>query len=75
MDDCELMALRNRETARRGQELAELSFHWGSAYRITFEAGAFVAERRDTGARVRCGTAADLHAEILADYHAMPVPR
>jgi hypothetical protein len=74
-DDSREMDRRNRETHRRGQDLAELQYHWGTAYRITFEAGQFCARRRDTGAAVRCGTAAGLHAEILTDYRARPVPR
>jgi hypothetical protein len=74
-DDCRETDRRNREAHRRGLELAGLQYHWGTAYRITFEAGQFCAWRRDTGAAVRHGTAAGLHAEILTDYHARPVPR
>jgi len=73
-DDYE-MDRRARGTHRRGQDLPELQHHRGTAYRITFEAGQFCARRRDTGAAVRCGTAAGLHAEILTDYYARPVPR
>jgi hypothetical protein len=73
--DTREMDRRNRETARRGLELADLQHHWGSAYAITFEAGQYCARRRDTRALVRCGTAAALHEEISIDYRAMPVPR
>jgi hypothetical protein len=74
-DEQREMDIRNREHSRRGRELADLSYHWGTAYRIFFEAGQFVAQRRDTEALVRCGTAAGLHEEIRSDYRAMPVPR
>jgi hypothetical protein len=74
-DSTREMDRRNQETHRRGQELAELHHHWGSAYRITWQAGQFVAERRDDGASVRKATAADLLAELRLDYAVRPVPR
>jgi hypothetical protein len=59
----------------READLADLRWHWDSAYVISYEAGMFVAVRRDNGACVRRGEAEALHLEIAADYRAMPVPR
>ena len=56
--------------------LAELEFHWGSAYHLAVIDGMYTARRRDGEG----GTLADplpegLRLVILADYAAMPVPR
>ena len=59
----------------RAAKLAGLTFHWGDAYAITWEAGQFVARRRDDGSVVRCPEAAGLYDEIRRDYEARPVPR
>lgn len=62
-------------TRIRGAKVAELAYHWGDAYAITWEAGQFVARRRDDGSVVRCPEAAGLYDEIRRDYEARPVPR
>ena len=56
--------------------LAELEFHWGSAYHLAVIDGVYTAQRRDG----KGGTLTDPFPEgmrllILADYAAMPVPR
>ena len=56
--------------------LAELEFHWGSAYHLAVIDGVYTARRRDG----KGGTLTDplpegLRLLILADYAAMPVPR
>ena len=56
--------------------LAELEFHWGSAYHLAVIDGVYTAQRRDS----KGGTLTDplpegLRLLILADYAAMPVPR
>ena len=70
-------------TGARGQvrpvdadALAELEFHWGSAYRLAVTGGRWTARRRDG----KGGTLTDpdpegLRLQILADYAAMRVPR
>jgi hypothetical protein len=68
--------MSNDELMRiRGAELAELSYHWGSAYVVSFEHGMFCARRRDDGSVVRCAEPDDLYDEIRRDYEARPVPR
>ncbi len=68
------MSAEEREASQRGRDLAELRKHWGAAYWLSGQAGQFVAERRDNGARVRKATAAELLAELRLDYAARPVP-
>jgi hypothetical protein len=53
--------------------LAELEFHWGSAYYLAVIDGVYTAQRRDGMG----GTLTDplLRLLILADYTTMPVPR
>jgi hypothetical protein len=56
--------------------LAELEFHWGSAYHLAVTGGICTARRRDG----KGGTLTDrlpegLRLLILADYATMPVPR
>jgi len=63
------------DQCKRAEELADLRWHWGRAYRITAPFGLFRAERRDDGAAVTAVTAGCLKAEIRADYLARPVPR
>lgn len=64
------------QSARTTDEaLALLRWHWGTAYDIRYAWGMFTASRRDNGATVRRPDAEELDAEILADYHAKPVPR
>ena len=56
--------------------LAELEFHWGSAYHLAVIDGVYTAQRRDG----KGGTLTDplpegLRLLVLADYAAMPVPQ
>jgi hypothetical protein len=56
--------------------LAELEFHWGSAYHLTVTDGLWTARRRDgKGGTHTAPTPAGLRLQILADYAAMPVSR
>lgn len=57
-----------------GSDLARLRFGWGHCYIIFSEHGAFVAQRRDTGAMVRAPTADALRKLIQDDHAADPVP-
>ncbi len=65
--------------SRAGEDagpLEELEFHWGEAYHVGRDGGAYIARRRDG----RGGTLANPLPEgllllIRADYAAMPVPR
>jgi len=56
-------------------DLADLRYHWGSAYKITSRNAVFRAVRRDDGSAVTALTADSLRTEIRADYAARPVPR
>lgn len=63
-------------TAARDEDLADLRYHWGSAYdiRVT-EAGIWRAIRRDNGRTIVTACAGDLHTLVVADYVAEPVKR
>ena len=67
--------LEEHEARIRGQQIENLRWHWGEAYKITWTAGAFRATRRDTGTEVSARTAAETHQLIRDDYSANPVPR
>ncbi|HEV2370726.1 MAG TPA: hypothetical protein VGS19_01040 [Streptosporangiaceae bacterium] len=67
--------LQEHQARVRGQQIENLRWHWGEAYKITWAEGAFRATRRDTGAEVSAGTAAEVHQLIRDDYSANPVPR
>ncbi len=57
-------------------ELAELRFHWGSAYDIGADSGVYTARRRDgKGALLTDPVPEGLRLQIQADYEAMPVAR
>jgi hypothetical protein len=58
----------------RGQDIADLRWHWGEAYDITWD-GRFRAVRQDGGGSLDAGTAQELHALIRSDYIRCPVPR
>jgi hypothetical protein len=69
-----------RAVASRAEEnadaLAELRFHWGSAYNIGATRGVFTARRRDgRGAILGDALPEGLRLLIVADYERMPVPR
>jgi hypothetical protein len=56
--------------------LAELEFHWGSAYHLAVLGGAYTARRRDgKGGTLTHPTPEGLRLQIQADYAAMRVPR
>lgn len=55
--------------------LADLQFHWGSAYAIAGAAGCWVARRRDNGRLINAGGPDGLRELLAADYRAEPVPR
>jgi hypothetical protein len=56
--------------------LAELEFHWGSAYHLAVLDGAYTARRRDgKGSTLTHPSPEGLRLQIQADYAAMRVPR
>ena len=56
--------------------LAELEYHWGSAYHLAVIDGACTARRRDgKGSTLTDPAPEGLRLQILADYAAMRVPR
>ena len=67
--------LEEYESRVRGHQLAELRWHWGEAYEITWRNGAFRAIRRDNHAAVSAAEFARIHQLIIDDYAAKPVPR
>ncbi len=57
-------------------DLADLRFHWGSAYLIEHpEPDVWIAVRRDDHGTLRAASAEGLRDRILADYTAHPVSR
>ena len=58
----------------RGMQLADLRWHWGDAYEITW-AGKFRAVRRDNGRALQAESADELRTLIRSDYTRHPVPR
>ena len=58
----------------RGQELADLRWHWDEAYDITWD-GKFRAKRLDDGGELEAGTAAELRELIIRNYSERRVPR
>lgn len=58
------------------RELADLRWHWGSAYLISHPAlDVWLAQRRDTRETLRADMPTALHDAILADYMARKVSR
>jgi hypothetical protein len=58
------------------EPLAELRWHWGSAYLISHPRRAvWLAQRRDDRTVLRAGSAGELLDRIRADYAAHPVSR
>jgi hypothetical protein len=56
--------------------LAELEFHWGSAYHLAVIDGVCTARRRDGKGGTLTGPDPEgLRLQILADYAALRVPR
>jgi hypothetical protein len=58
----------------RGMQLADLGWHWGEPYEITW-AGEFRAIRRDNGRALQAESAEELRTLIRSDYTRRPVPR
>jgi hypothetical protein len=58
----------------RGRQLADLRWHWGDAYEITW-AGRFHAWRRDDGAVLSARSSEELRELIRCDYGHRPVAR
>ncbi len=55
--------------------LGDLRWHWGGAYVITGTLGCWRARRRDDGRVLTADDPEKLHAAIVEDYTAKPVPR
>ena len=55
--------------------LADLQWHWGSAYLITGAAGHWVAQRRDNGQMLAASGPDGLRELIIEDYAVQPVSR
>ena len=55
--------------------LADLQWHWGSAYKITRAAGHWIAQRRDNGRTISASSPDGLRELIIEDYAAQPVSR
>jgi hypothetical protein len=64
-----------RVDKRHEAELAELRFHWDTAYMISLHRGVWIAARRDDGTALTASSASELWRKIRADYRARPVPR
>lgn len=59
----------------RPPTLAELRYHWGSAYGIDVDWGRWTARRRDGLGTLSAASAEELRRLIIADYTARRVPR
>jgi hypothetical protein len=56
--------------------LADLRWHWGSAYLITRpEPGIWIAQRRDSSGTLRAADPGKLLLRIRDDYARQPIPR
>lgn len=65
----------DHEARQRSHQLANLRFHWGEAYEITWQDGSFRAARRDDGSPLWAMSYRDITDLITEDYVARPVPR
>ena len=65
---------RDHLSRLRGQELADLRWHWDEAYEITWD-GKFRAKRLDDGGELEADTAAELKELIIRNYSERRVPR
>jgi len=63
------------EAGLTAHDIAELRFHWGEAYKITWSDGRFRAERLDGLGHLEAATKAGLRRLIVDDYLKRPVPR
>jgi hypothetical protein len=64
------MSDKSERTADDLAELAELRWHWDSAYKIDCDAGVWTARWTDGTDTLAAGTAYKLRALIRADYFA-----
>src|ERR1022692_2467694 len=64
---------QDRDARERAIFLADLRWHWGEFYRITWDRG-YRAARRDNGAAITWPSAAMLPQEIEVDSGTSPVP-
>ena len=63
------------EAGLTAHDIAELRFHWGEAYKITWSDGRFRADRLDGLGHLEAATKAGLRRLIVDDYLKRPVPR
>ena len=56
-------------------ELADLRYHWSTAYAISYSHGEWLAARRDSGEVLTAADAETLRRRIRQDYRRRPVPR
>lgn len=56
-------------------DLADLKFHWGSAYAFQAKAGLIMARRRDTNTILVARDVEAMLEKIRDDYASNPVPR
>jgi hypothetical protein len=56
-------------------DLEYLTWHWGSAYKISYRLGQYRAERRDDQTTLQADTAEALLLPMREDYRVKPVPR
>jgi hypothetical protein len=59
----------------RAAALNDLDWQWGEAYDLAITGASWVAKRLDNGRSLKASSPAELHALIVADYAATPVPR
>lgn len=65
--------LADHEARQRSHQVANLRFHWGEAYDISWRDGAFRAVRRDDGTPVCALTYRELSETLRDDYLDRPV--
>jgi hypothetical protein len=64
----------DHQAGLRAHDIANLRYHWGEAYHITWSAGRFRAERLDSLGCLEATTRAGLGRLIVDDYLKQPVP-
>lgn len=71
-DTCDGKGMTMTMTA---EALADLQWHWGSAYLITGAAGHWIAQRGDDGRTLIASGPGELRQMIIEDYEDQPVSR
>lgn len=61
--------------ALRSRDLDELRWHWGEAYKISWQNNKYPAERLDDGRLIEADGPAELRLLMQYDYATRPVPR